>query len=267
MSMASPNSSGPSGSATVPESAVQGTSSAGDDLKTPAEATVPILMYHRIASSGPAGLERFRVDPGLFEEQLSALKQSGFQTITLGDRVSALARKIAPPGKSMILTFDDGYTDFLTTALPALQRNSFAAIVYLVANRIGTRAAWDLSYGDTAPLMSWPEIREIAAQGIELGCHSLVHRPMTEMDPVEMVVDTREARDILAAGLQRSVLHFAYPHGAENVLVRDVVSALGFESAVSCHPGLSRLGDDPMALPRIDVYGGCTPEDLIAQIS
>ncbi len=54
---------------------------------------------------------------------------------------------------------------------------------------------------------------------------------------------------------------------AENDLVRDVVSALGFESAVSCHPGLGRLGDDPMALPRIDVYGGCTPEDLIAQVS
>jgi peptidoglycan/xylan/chitin deacetylase (PgdA/CDA1 family) len=64
-------------------------------------------MYHRIATSGPPGLDRFRVDPTLFEEQLSALKQVGFQTIDLSDWIGALSRSEAFPEKPIILTFDE----------------------------------------------------------------------------------------------------------------------------------------------------------------
>jgi peptidoglycan/xylan/chitin deacetylase (PgdA/CDA1 family) len=119
------------------------------EIKPPVEldnqlrAGVPILMYHRVATNGPPGLDRFRVDPTLFDEQLSALKQAGFRTIDLGDWVGALSRSKALLGKPIILTFDDGYRDFLTAALPALRRYSLAATVFLVAHRIGGRADWD----------------------------------------------------------------------------------------------------------------------------
>jgi len=33
---------------------------------------------------------------------------------------------------------------------------------------------------------------------------------------------------------------------------------------VTCNPGISRLGDDPLRLRRIEVFGGCTPERLLA---
>jgi hypothetical protein len=90
------------------------------EIKPPVEldnqlrAGVPILMYHRVATNGPPGLDRFRVDPTLFDEQLSALKQAGFRTIDLGDWVGVLSRSKALLGKPIILTFDDSYRDFLT---------------------------------------------------------------------------------------------------------------------------------------------------------
>jgi peptidoglycan/xylan/chitin deacetylase (PgdA/CDA1 family) len=227
---------------------------------------VPILMYHRVATDGPLGLERFRVDPTLFGEQLSALKQAGFRTVGLDDWVGALSRSEALCGKPIILTFDDGYRDFLTAALPALRRYSLAATVFLVANRIGGLADWDLSYGEAAPLMSWHELREIGKEEVVLGCHSLSHQPMTQMNPADLVTDARRARELLELGLEHSVTHFAYPYGAENSFVRNVVGDLGFVSAVSCRSGLSRLGNDLMSLPRIEVTGSCTPEDLIIRL-
>jgi peptidoglycan/xylan/chitin deacetylase (PgdA/CDA1 family) len=211
-------------------------------------------------------LDQFRVDPILFDEQLSALRQVGFQSISLRTWVEALAKAETPAGKPIILTFDDGYRDFLTAALPVLRKHSFAAIVFLVAGRIGGVADWDANYGEAAPLMTWPELLEIENEGIELGCHSLIHQPMTEMNDADLVTDTGKARRILERRLGHSVDHFAYPYGAENPSVQKAVASLGFKSAVSCRPGVSRPGDDPTCLPRIDVPGGCTPEELVRKV-
>ena len=226
---------------------------------------IPILMYHRVATAGPAGLERFRVDPTLFDEQLSALRHYGYSTICLTRGVKILSEREKPTGKPVILTFDDGYRDFLT-ALPSLQKHVFNATVFLVAGRIGGFADWDNCYGEAAPLMSWQEILEIAGEGTELGCHSLTHRPMTEMNYSDLLRDTWQARKILEDGLETSIAHFAYPHGAENEIVRGVIAELGFSCAVSCRPALARFGDEILSLPRIEVPGSCTPEELIIQI-
>ena len=229
------------------------------------EFRIPILMYHRVATAGPPGLERFRVDPVLFDEQLSALSHYGYSTIGLTAGVEVLSGKTGPTVKPVILTFDDGYRDFLT-ALPSLQRYLFTATVFLVAARIGGFAEWDACYGEPAPLMSWPEIFTIAGEGTELGCHSLTHRPMTEMKYPDLLRDTRQAREVLEFRLERPVTHFAYPYGAENQSVRGVIAALMFRSAVSCRPALAESGDDTLSLPRIEVQGSCTPEELISQI-
>jgi peptidoglycan/xylan/chitin deacetylase (PgdA/CDA1 family) len=227
---------------------------------------IPILMYHRVATDGPPGLERFRVDPILFEEQLSALSQHGYSTIGLSDWVQVLSKPEGIMGKPIILTFDDGYRDFLTAALSPLQKYLFSATVFLVADRIGGFADWDASYGKAAPLMSWQDILELTDQGIDLGCHSLTHRPMTEMSYSDLLKDTRQARAILERGVGNPITHFAYPYGAENAAVRSVIAALEFSSAVSCRPALARLGNDSLCLPRIEVPGSCTPEALMVRI-
>jgi peptidoglycan/xylan/chitin deacetylase (PgdA/CDA1 family) len=235
------------------------------DTPTRSSVGIPILMYHRVATAGPPGLERFRVDPTLFDEQLSALSHYGYSAIGLSDGVEALSGGEEPVGKPVIITFDDGYRDFLT-ALLSLQKHLFTATVFLVAGRIGGFADWDACYGETAPLMSWADLLEIAGKGTELGCHSLTHRPMTEMSYSDLLRDTRQAREILEFGLETSIAHFAYPYGAENKIVRSVIAALKFSSAVNCRPALARFGDEILGLPRIEVQGSCRPEELVVQI-
>jgi peptidoglycan/xylan/chitin deacetylase (PgdA/CDA1 family) len=236
--------------------------------KLPAERafSVPILMYHRIAVDGPVALGRFRVAPDLFIAQMAALHRAGYRTASLADWVNAIARHEPLPGKPLILTFDDGYRDFLTAAIPVLRYYGFSATVFLVAQRIGGIADWDAAYGETAPLLSWPEVRALEEAEIEFGCHSAAHQPMTGMQLAELAADAVRARAILEEGLAAPVTTLAYPYGAENEFVRRVMADLGFRAAVSCEPGLSRLGEDPLRLRRIEVFGGCTPERLLALI-
>jgi peptidoglycan/xylan/chitin deacetylase (PgdA/CDA1 family) len=194
------------------------------------------------------------------------MHRAGYRAIGLKDWFSAMARCEPLSGKPVILTFDDGYRDFLTTAMPVLRIHGFSATVFLVAERIGRTSDWDAGYGETAPLLSWEEVRALQESGIEFGCHSCVHRPMTGMPLRELAEDTVRARAILEEGLASLVTTLAYPYGAENEFVRRVIADLGFRAAVSCEPGISRLGDDPLRLRRIEVAGGCAPEQLIAKL-
>jgi peptidoglycan/xylan/chitin deacetylase (PgdA/CDA1 family)/SAM-dependent methyltransferase len=226
--------------------------------------SVPILVYHRIAADGPPGLERYRVHPDLFAAQMTALHQAGYRTICLGEWASAMARLDPPRGKRVVLTFDDGYRDFLTGAVPVLRTHGFSATVFLVAERIGETAIWDSTFGESAALLSWEEIRALQEIGMEFGCHSSTHRPMTAMRLAELMDDTVRARAILEEGLAAQVTTLAYPYGAENEFVRRVVGDLGFSAAVTCGSGVSRLTDDPLWLPRIEVVSNCTPKQLLS---
>jgi peptidoglycan/xylan/chitin deacetylase (PgdA/CDA1 family)/SAM-dependent methyltransferase len=228
---------------------------------------VPILMYHRIATDGPAALARYRVAPDLFAAQIKALHEAGYRTVHLDRWINALIRNEQLPGKPIILTFDDGYRDFLTAAIPVLRYYGFSATVFLVAERIGSVADWDSGYGEAAPLLSWQEMHALQETGTEFGCHSAVHWPMTGMSLTELTEDTARARAVLEEGLGAPVTSLAYPYGAENEFVRRVVADLGFQAAVTCDPGISGLGDDPLRLRRIEVFGHCTPERLLASIS
>jgi glycosyltransferase involved in cell wall biosynthesis/peptidoglycan/xylan/chitin deacetylase (PgdA/CDA1 family)/predicted TPR repeat methyltransferase len=228
--------------------------------------TVPILMYHRIADDGPAALARFRVTPDLFAAQIASLHRAGYRTVRLEQWIGAIVRNEPVPERPIILTFDDGYQDFLAAGMPVLRHYGFSATVFLVAERIGGVAEWDSYFGATAPLLSWSEVRLLQEAGIEFGCHSATHLPMTGMHLAELTEDTARTRGILEEGLAAPVTTLAYPYGAENEFVRRVVAELGFQAAVSCQPGICRVGNDPLRLPRVEVFGGCTPERLLALI-
>jgi peptidoglycan/xylan/chitin deacetylase (PgdA/CDA1 family) len=224
---------------------------------------LPILMYHRIAIDGPTALTRYRVAPDLFAAQMDALYRAGYHTVHLEEWINALMRNEQLSGKPIILTFDDGYRDFLAAAMPVLRYYGFSATVFLVAERIGGVADWDSAYGEAAPLLSWQEVHALQDTGVEFGCHSAMHWPMTGMSLAELTEDTARSRAILEEGLGVPVNSLAYPYGAENEFVRRVVGDLGFQAAVTCNPGICRLGDDPLGLRRIEVFDGCTPERLL----
>src|SRR5258708_21957460 len=186
--------------------------------------SVPILMYHRIATEGPPDLKRWRVTPELFDAHMNALHRAGYQTITLAEWAEGLVQRRPVRGKRVLLTFDDGYSDFLSGAIRILRGNDFSATVFLVAERIGKTALWDAAFGDCAPLLSWEEIKSLQEIGIEFGGHSCIHRKMTEMGSTELADDTKRTRANLEERLRCTGPTLAYPYGDQNGFIRRVLA-------------------------------------------
>lgn len=227
---------------------------------------LPILMYHRVAPDGAASLARYRVAPETFEEQLRYLRGSGYHSVSLEDWRIAMKNERPLPGRAVILTFDDGYVDFMTYAWPLLKRYGFSAIVFLVAEQIGGTNHWDRAYGEEVPLLAWEQIHRLRDEGVEFGSHSAMHRPLSALSPAEIVVEGARSRAILVRGLGLPVRAFAYPHGAEDKIAQHLIGACGYIFGLSCRQGLSGFFDPLLALPRVEVTGSDTLPEFISKL-
>src|SRR5438874_1635195 len=91
---------------------------------------IPILMYHSISCSYNPRFKEFTVPPEVFAEQMAYLHEHNYTTLTVTQL--AQARNAGSlPEKPVVITFDDGFADFLTVAWPVLQRYKFAATMYI----------------------------------------------------------------------------------------------------------------------------------------
>src|SRR5882724_221027 len=104
---------------------------------------VPILMYHSI-SDNLFGMSHpyfhINTSPEIFAKQMRWLRSAGYRTISLDEALNGLQAR-ADLAKSVVLTFDDGYRDFYTEALPILKQHGFTATLFLLSDRIGNSPA------------------------------------------------------------------------------------------------------------------------------
>lgn len=99
-----------------------------------------ILMYHRVADEvlDPWGI---CVTPANFSSQLDAIASIA-TPLSLTDLATGL-RSGDLPERSVVVTFDDGYLDNLTAALPALQQHGIPATVFVTTCNVDSdREFW-----------------------------------------------------------------------------------------------------------------------------
>jgi len=227
---------------------------------------LPILMYHRVAPTGSPATARYRVTPEAFEEQLCYLRDAGYYSIKLEDWHAAMEAKRPLPGRAVLITFDDGYLDFLSYAWPLLRRYGFSATVFLVADKIGRANSWDHVTGEEVPLLGWQEVCQLRDEGVKFGSHSASHRPLTALSLAEVVREGARSRAILERGLGAPIKAFAYPHGDADQVVQHLIGACGYIYGLSCRPELSKFRDPLLALPRIEVAGSDSLPQFVAKL-
>jgi len=217
--------------------------------------SLPILCYHNVAPAPEdARFKLLYVSPESFERQLWTLRRLGWRGVCIGE---GLARLRNASARGLVaITFDDGYTDTLTTAAPLLKQYGCRATCYVVSGAVGTYNRWDADHiGERKPLMSREQIDQWLAAGMEVGSHSLSHPRLSEVpqDLAEQeIAGSRTAlRDLFGVAIE----HFAYPFGAISDDVVEWVRRAGYSSAVTVRPGAARGSDDAMRLPRILVDG------------
>jgi peptidoglycan/xylan/chitin deacetylase (PgdA/CDA1 family) len=214
---------------------------------TPARtgAPVPILAYHSIGDQARDGTMRWSVSAGDLDEQMAMVAERGRHALTVAQYAAALRGEAALPPDPVLVTFDDGFADLATTALPVLRRYRVAATAFLISGRIGTRVA------DAGPALDWDQLHELRAYGFQIGSHSHSHRALDCLPPREVEREVRWSKRLLEEGLDEEVVSFAYPYGYLSARVRHAVRAAGYSSACGVKNALSHQHDDPFALARV----------------
>ena len=230
---------------------------------------IPILMYHSISSYAHPRFRPCIVSPETFEEHLSYLDQCHYTSVTVTQFVQAIARGgDGLPPRPVILTFDDGYADFYTSALPALRRHSFTATLYIATAFVGNTSRWLQHMGEGMhPMLTWVQLAEINASGIECGAHSHTHRPLDMLPPSVVRDEIVHSKELLEEHLGQQVSSFAYPFGYYSVPVRRIVQAVGYVSACAIKGALSSLHDDPYTLARLAIKPDTGVQALAAALS
>jgi peptidoglycan/xylan/chitin deacetylase (PgdA/CDA1 family) len=214
-------------------------------------ASSPVIITYHSISTGDSPL---RISPSLFTTQMEWLKTHA-SVLPLAALLQALVTGAPFPERVVALTFDDGFRDFAESAAPVLRRLALPATVFLPTAYCGRANDWpgQPAWVKPQPLMSWSEIRELAAQGISFGAHSRTHRALTELTPAEAREEIDSSRWEIEQQLNAPVAHFCYPYGLWNPAVRQIV-ARQYQSACSTAAGVVEPASDPYALPRVDAH-------------
>jgi peptidoglycan/xylan/chitin deacetylase (PgdA/CDA1 family) len=211
-------------------------------------------------------MQRYRVDPEQFEQQLKYLSDSGYYSVTWEKWLQAMFTRRPLEGRPIAITFDDGYTDFYQYAWPLLKKYGFSATVFLVTDLVGKANTWDEVYGEHIQLMDWNEIKELHDQGIEFGSHSANHKALTSLTPDEIVKEGIISRSTLKQQLDARVDIIAYPYGDTDPVVAHLMGACGYTIGLSCRTGFSTFLDNSMDLPRIEIKGSDNLKTFVSKL-
>lgn len=218
-----------------------------------------ILMYHSVAADKP--LDPYGVSIKQLEEHIICLMSQGFRFISLADYFqSGTPTSTQSEGKRVVLTFDDGYQDFLINALPVLISYRVPASVFLVVDMLGKTSTWN-KYAREAQLMTELEVSRVRAEGMSLGSHTLTHADLTTLDDEELKRQLITSRKMLG-DLGEIFFPFSYPWGRYAMREVEAVKAAGYDCAVIASETTGRFRMEPFTLGRLAMHRDMTSKDF-----
>lgn len=210
-----------------------------------------ILMYHSVGDNG----EFFTVKPEEFARQMHHLHERHFSVLDLEDAVE-LMQKNKLPKKPVVITFDDGYADNYTDALPILKKYNFPATIFVNTELIGKSS--EGKKGTRFDILTKEQIQEMSADGlVRFGSHAKHHIKLTRILTSEAEKELTESKQELAHLLGMAVRTFAYPYGNYDTSVQNIAQR---HYSIACTVEKGRVTQDSVlsALPRNSIDSGVT---------
>ncbi len=217
---------------------------------------VPILTYHYIGNN-PNPQDKARdalsVPPDKFEAQMDYLAKNGYTPVTLDTLYGIFNKQTTVAGKPVVLTFDDGYIDFYTTAFPILRRFNFHAVSFIPTGLVGG-----------GYYMNWSQIKEIQASGlVTFEDHTVNHINLPSYSYARVLTELRDSKNILQTQTGYPVNFIAYPNGASNASVQKAAQQAGFVGGVGTWYG--KTWGPSLNMPRIKVSGFWSIKEFAAR--
>lgn len=216
-------------------------------------AQVSVLGYHEFVSGLPK--QDMQINIEHFRNQMQALKDARLPVITMADFLAWRRGEKDIPDPSVVITMDDGWKSVYQLALPVLREFGYPFTIFLYKNYVngGGRA------------LTTPEIRELMANGAEVGSHSVSHKVAGDLrreknkGPVAFEAFVRNemqgSKQFLEDLTAIPVKTYAYPGGINGELERQIGLEAGYEALFTVNPARVTWDTPATALPRYIIYG------------
>jgi peptidoglycan/xylan/chitin deacetylase (PgdA/CDA1 family) len=214
-----------------------------------AETGTAFFMYHELSLLNRAlrhrepGYTRYVVSASDFRSHMEELAHQCWRATNVSHAMQSFN------GKTVCVTFDDGCETDLLAAAPILKEFGFGATFYVTVGFLGKPG-----------YLSEAKVRNLSALGFEIGCHSLTHPYLTDIEDRRLQDETAGAKDRLEQITGGSVEHFSCPGGRWDRRVIEAVKIAKFRTMATSRTGLNFASTDPFRLTRIAVLNGTSVE-------
>ncbi|MBL6959259.1 MAG: polysaccharide deacetylase family protein [Rhodospirillales bacterium] len=203
-----------------------------------------------------------------FARQLKTMASMG-DFISLDDAVAMLDGGDAIDGRYFCITFDDGFRNWATNAVPLLLDAGTTAAFFIVTGFIGTSLEADrdklLGFYDQGDLLmeflSWDDCRAMVEAGMTIGSHTMNHVHLADLDDDSAEAEMKGSKDAIEAELGRPCDHFCCPFGREGIdFLRTshpgMAEKAGYKSFLTGRRGAMRRGASAMMIRRDHMLAG-----------
>lgn len=221
---------------------------------------VTILIYHRVGLGAGGQMDLTTED---FEAQLGWLKTNR-RIISLDEAVGLLdtSRRLPEtvagllPEQCVVITFDDGTTDWVDHVLPALERHDAPATFYVATSFVEERIELP---GGGEPV-TWKGLREMTSSPlVTIGAHTHRHMLLDRLAESEIADELDRCTDLLGERIGIDAKHFAYPKAVAGSPSAEEAVRSRFESAVLAGTRANPVGTDLHRLHRSPVQASDAP--------
>jgi len=202
--------------------------------------SIVFLMYHeleipgrRLCQSEP-GYARYVLPEPDLRAQMDYLTEHAWQGLSVGQALAF------PDGRCVAITFDDGCETDLLAAAPILRHSGFKATFFITCGRLGTSG-----------YLSPAQLKELSAQDFEIGCHSMTHPYLTDLDEKGLRHEISDAKTELEQIIGQPVDHFSCPGGRCDQRVVTVARAAGYRTVSTSRIQANSESTDLFALGRV----------------
>jgi peptidoglycan/xylan/chitin deacetylase (PgdA/CDA1 family) len=219
---------------------------------------IPILMYHGITNEPETRRSPYywnNTSPHRFGLQMRYLHENNYRVVPLRQLNRCLERLNAGEKPPVVLTFDDGYRDFYSTAFPVLRRYGFGASVFLPTDLIGADRS-------TQRYLTWHQVLDLHREGVEFGSHTLSHPRLVDLPLPEIEREVRASKigieNRIGAAVESFSFPCAFPQGDRRFtgMFANLLRECGYRYAVTTVIGRASRKDDRHALKRLPINDG-----------
>ena len=215
-------------------------------------ARAAVFCFHDVVAAAalgdvPVSHRPYALAPDELRAFLLAAQTSPRRAIVAGQVPGELA------GLFYCLTFDDGHASDYAEVFPALSELGLRATFFVVPTLV-----------DTAGHVTWGQLREMTAAGMEIGSHSLTHPFLDGLDRATLRREFGDSKAIIEDRLGAAVIAASLPRGWPSPELEPLLGELGYRAFCTSRVGWWHPGDRPLAIARVGAYRGMSIRDFAA---